>query len=205
MDKINSENKDLWLIGAYREARASYVRSISSYADEWRGSPNLDVVTPKERQLLVGPYVEAVAQLFLETKSIIKKNRFDVRKIFDSHNEKMLNTIKKYNKKGKYRISEYGINIPRIENAMFKQNQIEKLIYDIEAHGDLILDQRSLSKLLVESMSSETCRNVIILLSSVGMLDRKEFPSVVIIRPNGNLESIYMDFLEDIRSRMCEE
>src|SRR5690606_12492214 len=88
----------------------------------------------------------------------------------------------------------------RIASGLLEAEQIENLVDEAE-DGQLRFHQASLACLLVDAMSAESCRKLIVLLANCGFLRRIGRNSVR-VRSKGKLERLYRDLLTAILTQM---
>ena len=76
--------------------------------------------------------------------------------------------------------TRFGLSAARIREAMFQPHQIDLIVH--ESSGErATFDQRSIGKILTQVMSFESCRTLLVLMASAGLLQRRDFRSVVLI------------------------
>ena len=95
-----------------------------------------------------------------------------------------------------------GLSPTRIRKGMFSPDSIPKLVENYRA-GDGAIDQSDLSRLLIEVMSPETCRKMVVMLTDAGYLERWRSPyQSVLVRSTGALERIFALSLRHVRSAL---
>ena len=96
-------------------------------------------------------------------------------------------------------ITRHGITTDRMEKAIVPVGQISMLCM-LNGKERVVLDQRTISRVLVETMSFSTCRDLIEQLAEFGLVERAPMQNCVAVSSNGMLEDIYQTYLDDIRN-----
>jgi hypothetical protein len=92
-----------------------------------------------------------------------------------------------------------GLTPDRIRKGLFAEDSIAKVVENYKGDGSTF-DQSDLSRLLVELMSQETCRKIVVALAEAGYLVRWKSPyHSVLVRSPGVLEAIFARHLRTLR------
>ena len=103
------------------------------------------------------------------------------------------------------RISRMGLTLTRVRQGIFPKDCILKLVENYSLRK-AALDQSDLSRFLIETMSRETCRKTVLVLTRAGYLERERSPyKSILVRSTGVMESLFTDHLEYVRSRLQDE
>ena len=98
-----------------------------------------------------------------------------------------------------------GLSPTRIRKGMFSPDSIPKLVENYRA-GEGAIDQSDLSRLLIEVMSPETSRKMVVMLTEAGYLERWRSPyQSVLVRSTGALERIFAMSLRHVRSALATD
>ena len=96
-----------------------------------------------------------------------------------------------------------GLSPTRVRKGMFSPESIPKLVENYRS-GNGAIDQSDLSRLLIEVMSPETCRKMVVMLTEAGYLERWRSPyQSVLVRSTGALERIFARSLRHLRSELA--
>ena len=97
-----------------------------------------------------------------------------------------------------------GLSPTRVRKGMFSPESIPKLVENYRS-GNGAIDQSDLSRLLIEVMSPETCRKMVVMLTDAGYLERWRSPyQSVLVRSTGALERIFARSLRHVRSALAD-
>ena len=98
-----------------------------------------------------------------------------------------------------------GLSPTRIRKGMFSPDSIPKLVENYRA-GNGAIDQSDLSRLLIEVMSPETSRKMVVMLTEAGYLERWRSPyQSVLVRSTGALERMFARSLRHVRSALAAD
>lgn len=176
-----------------RQARADFYDRVVAFAEEWREKTGGAVLNREERKLLRSDGVAQISEFFFVFRDGDLVDADSIRAFLLRHNEDMTALIES-SEKG---YTRFGLSVARLKEAIFKPHQIDLILHE-SAAGPLTFDQRSIGKILTQVMSFESCRTILVLLASCGLLTRRDFRSVVLISSNGQLEDLYGDYLRSI-------
>jgi hypothetical protein len=95
-----------------------------------------------------------------------------------------------------------GLSKARVEEALFSDTQIEKVVQNI-SDGKLRLDQTDLGRLLGTLRSPETTRKAVVALSKAGLLNRINIGQVIVVS-TGALEKYFEAHLQRIVRMLSE-
>ena len=99
----------------------------------------------------------------------------------------------------------WGLTLTRVRQGIFPKDCILKLVENYSLRK-AALDQSDLSRFLIETMSRETCRKTVLVLTRAGYLERERSPyKSILVRSTGVMESLFTDHLEYVRSRLQDE
>ncbi|MCY4319261.1 MAG: hypothetical protein OXE76_08760 [Alphaproteobacteria bacterium] len=102
------------------------------------------------------------------------------------------------------KLRRLGLTRTRVAQGMFAPDSIPKLVENYRS-GDGALDQSDLARLLIEQMSTETCRKTAVVLTEAGYLERRRTPyKSVLVRSTGVMEHLFAQSLAHVR-RALEE
>lgn len=186
-------SRELHCLNALREGRALFFHSIMSHARQNACQPPGKAADDIDLLLSENTYQVAAFYYMVEERHL--SERSVIRGCLQRHNEDMTALLAD---RAKSRLM--GLPPQRVRGAIFQPHQIEKVVQNVEVidgKSRLRLDQSDLGRLLIEVMSAETCRKVIIGLSNAGLLSRINIGSVMIIS-TGVLESYFRRHLQHI-------
>ena len=102
------------------------------------------------------------------------------------------------------KLHRLGLTRTRVAQGVFAPDSIPKLVENYRSGGGA-LDQSDLSRLLIEQMSTETCRKTAVVLTQAGYLERRRSPyKSVLVRSTGAMEQLFAQSLAHVR-RALEE
>lgn len=184
---------ELICLAALRQARADFFDQVVQVAETSRQSKSEPDLTREERKLLRSDGVAQIAEFFFVLKEAGLTSPAAITGLLERHNADMEALLASCDRG----YTRFGLSAPRIQEAMFKPHQVELILHE-SAGGIVTFDQRSVGKILTQVMSFESCRTLLILLASTGLLQRRDFRSVVLVSSNGRIEDIYREHLRAI-------
>lgn len=190
MDGDQAISLKLICLAAMRQARADFYDQVVKSAEEWRAQKHDTHLTREERKLLRSDGVAQIAEFFFVFRESDLADADGITSFLLRHNEDMTALIESCDRG----YTRFGLSAARIKEALFKPHQIDLIVHE-SASGSLTFDQRSIGKILTQVMSFESCRTILVLLASCGLLTRRDFRSVVLISSNSRLEDLYSDYL----------
>lgn len=184
---------ELLLLFAHRKSRAEFYDQVVSQAESHREAQGEPELTREERKALRSEGLLQIAEFFfaIDEAGISEPER--IRGFLERHNEDM-NAMLETCERG---YTKFGLSAARIKEAILKPHQIELIAHESEG-GQLTFDQRSIGKVLTPQMSFETCRTLLVLMASAGLIRRRDFRSVVLISSNGVIEKMYKTHLSQL-------
>lgn len=184
-------------LAVMRAQRATFFSGVLSRARE--ASP---VIQSEDVKALQGEGVEQIAELLFLFRDLDLSDPKRLRAYLARHNSSILEQVR-FLEASKRGYSDTGVSRDRLEGGIISGDQIEEIVAEAE-DGVVRFDQSTFACLLVDVMSAETCRKLLILLSKFGFLKRTGRLNVR-IRSNGRLEDLFKDYLSGIISAMPEE
>lgn len=197
MTKRN-DKRELICLAAMRQARADFFNALEAHASKQVGLASPSDLDREQRKLLRSEAVAQIAEFFYVLKFGGIAVPDGVRSFLERHNADMKDLMATC--KNGYAIG--GLSKQRIQKSIFSENQINYVLHEC-ASGQLRFDQQSLQRIFTQTMSFETCRTLLVLLSELGFLQRWEF-NQVIIASRGILEDCYRTHLESIVDAIAE-
>lgn len=102
------------------------------------------------------------------------------------------------------RMRRLGLTRTRVEKGVFAPESIPKLVENYRGGG--AIDQSDLSRLLIEAMSTETCRQTAVTLTRAGYLERRVSPwRSVLVRSTGTMERLFAESLAHVRRALAAD
>ena len=96
-----------------------------------------------------------------------------------------------------------GLTRSRVGKGVFSPDSIPKLVENYRGGG--AIDQSDLSRLLIEAMSTETCRQTAVTLTRAGYLQRRLSPwRSVLVRSTGTMERLFAESLAHVRRALAD-
>jgi len=100
------------------------------------------------------------------------------------------------------KMKRLGLRKDRLLDAIFTSDTMPRLIETWKLHPGRI-DQSNLARLLATTMSTETCRKLVVASADAGFLSRsKSAFGAVLVQSNGIVERIFGGVLRDLRRRV---
>ena len=188
-------SSELICLSAMRQARADFYDGVVSFAEDWRCKQQENDLSREERKLLRSDSVAQIAEFFFVLSEGGLNEPERIKAFLSRHNEDMAKLLGNCERG----YTRFGLSAARLKEAHFSPHQINLIIHE-SANGPITFDQRSIGKILTQVMSFESCRTLLVLLASVGLLQRRDFRSLVLISSNGLLEDLYRTQLSAIVS-----
>lgn len=167
---------------------------LAQSAVAFSANDSTEELTSEELRSLKSESVGLISELFYVFRQAGLAKPEKLRAFLDRHNHDMkelaATCVRGYTKT--------GLAQDRIKKSIFTERQIAYVIHE-SSHGELRIDQNSLQRILVQSMSFESCRSKLVLLSKFGLLRRHEYNQVLISSP-GVLEDAYGRHVERVLS-----
>lgn len=196
---------ELQLLAAIRASQAEFCDQLILSAAEFRATNPLKggtVLDAEEIRQLRSPGTTQVAEFFfiIEERGLAEPEA--LRAYLDRHNQSLQAKLDDLRRSGQAYTGN-GLSRDRIASGLLEAGQIETLLDEAE-DGRLRFDQTSLACLLVDAMSAESCRKLLLLLASCGFL-RRIGRNNVRVRSEGKLERLYRLHLSAILERISPQ
>lgn len=191
--QLTDFSTELHLLFAHRRSRAEFYDEVVGCAEDHRREQGEAELTREERKSLRSEGLLQVAEFFFAIDEARINEPRKIRGFLERHNEdmaKMLDTCERG-------YTRFGLSAARVKEAILKSHQIDLIVHESES-GQLTFDQRSIGKILTPQMSFETCRTLLVLMASAGLIRRRDFRSVVLISSNGVIEKMYKAHLNQL-------
>jgi hypothetical protein len=193
---------ELQLLAAIRASQAEFCDQLILSAAEFRavnplkGNTALDA---EEIRQLRSPGTTQVAEFFFIIEERGLGEPAALRAYLDRHNQSLQAKLDDLRRSGQAYTGN-GLSRDRIASGLLEAGQIETLLDEAE-DGRLRFDQTSLACLLVDAMSAESCRKLLLLLANCGFL-RRIGRNNVRVRSEGKLERLYRQHLSAILEKI---
>lgn len=187
---------DLICLAAMRQARATFFDEVEESAASFVGLDATSSIDREHRKLLRSDGLSQIAEFFYVLKYGGLSIPGDLRGFLERHNEDMGRLLASC----RNGYAEGGLSAQRLKRAIFSPSQIDYVLHE-SSSGEPRFDQQSLQRIFTQTMSFETCRNMLVVLADYGLLRRWEF-NQVIIASTGVLEPLYKTHLEAVASEV---
>lgn len=98
-----------------------------------------------------------------------------------------------------------GLEVPRLKRGLFKDEQIEKAVANIEGKTPG-LDQADMQRLMIMLFSPETARRVLTTLEIAGFMQRVETPyRSKIVLSKGVIEKMFSKYLSEVHTAISQQ
>jgi hypothetical protein len=184
---------ELICLTALRQARADFFAAVVETAEGWRRSRGEPDLSPEERKVLRSEGVAQIAEFFFVLHEAGLTSPAAIASFLGRHNADMQALLDSCTRG----YTRFGLSAARIREAMFQPHQVDLIVHE-SAGYTVTFDQRSIGKILTQVMSFESCRTLIVLLAGTGLLQRRDFRSVVLVSSKGIIESHYRQHLRSI-------
>ena len=194
---VLSLSPELVCLMALRQARADFFDAVGEAAEEWRRAQREPELSRDERRLMRSDGVAQIAEFFFVLRDAGLTSPAAIADFLRRHNADMQALLDSCSRG----YTRFGLSAARIREAMFQPHQIDLIVH--ESSGErATFDQRSIGKILTQVMSFESCRTLLVLMASAGLLQRRDFRSVVLISSHGTIEDIYRRHLRSMVEAM---
>lgn len=183
---------ELLCLAALRSARARFFGEIETQAAAHAGLPSVADLNREHRKLLRSEPVAQIAEFFYVLRDGEITVPDGLKAFLERHNEDMAALLASC--RNGYTVG--GLSAQRIKRSMFSKAQINYVLHE-SSNGQIRFDQQALQRIFTQTMSFESCRTLLVLLSDFGFLHRWEF-NQVIIASTGKLEDLYADHLGSV-------
>lgn len=183
---------DLVCLAALRGARAAFFSGVEAHAAAHAGLDGPSALDREHRRLLRSDAVAQIAEFYYVLRHGGIEIPDGLRGFLERHNADMEALLASC--RNGYTVG--GLSAARIKRSMFSEAQINYVLHE-SAGGTPRFDQQSLQRIFTQTMSFETCRTLLVLLSEFGFLQRWEF-NQVIIGSRGVLEDLYGQHIRGI-------
>jgi len=184
--KQSELDQDIRLYECIAAARANFYDQIVE-----RSNPEAKA-DPRE---LRGDTVYQIAEFFYFLHIFGIRTPQKLRALAEIHTDKISKLMKNPEEQKKL-----GVYAQRLGDALFdSEEKLERLIIH-SADGLIRLSQSDLSRLLVEYMSPETCRQAVKVLGEAGYLRLTKSPfGAILVSSSGDLEEIFAEHVRNLR------
>jgi hypothetical protein len=192
------ESIELTCLIALREARAAFINEIVLHGRNHAAAANnsKNELTKEDIDLLRDEGYH-IAEFYYLVEQYKLADRTKIRLFLERHNEDMEEYASNKEKR-----DLLGLSKARVEEALFSDTQIEKVVQNI-SDGKLRLDQTDLGRLLGTLRSPETTRKAVVALSKAGLLNRINIGQVIVVS-TGALEKYFEAHLQRIVRMLSE-
>jgi hypothetical protein len=138
-----------------------------------------------------------LAEYYYLLKALRLESVEDLKRVIKLHNDHLVTLSKDAGKLGRL-----GLTRERLLDAMFTADTLPRVLQNWRENPGAI-DQSNLGRLLVTTMSAETCRKVVVAGAEAGFLRRHRTSyGTVLVVSNGRMERIFGECLRDMRRRV---
>lgn len=130
-----------------------------------------------------------VAEILYLLKATVADSPDELRTLLQTHSDSIRAAKRKLDKSSDV-TTDSGLTPTRLKRGIFTPLQIESAVSELEGTGKLTIDQRVFAGLLIETMSAETNRQVLLTLADCGFIKRIG-KTTVRIGSQGILEDLY--------------
>lgn len=187
-----SLSRSVRFVAVYRASWSAFFDEIVQAAVAAKIEPESNSFSSEELRALQSDGVGLISEFFYLVRTAGLSSPSKLRGFLDRHNADMKNLAESC--QGGY--TKTGLSLERIQKSIFSEKQIAYVMHE-SSHGELRLDQNSLQRIFVQSMSFESCRSKLVLLAEFGLLRRHEYNQVLISSP-GILEDAYARHVERV-------
>lgn len=184
---------ELLLLFAYRKSSADFYDRVVDHAETHRAGRGEPELSREERKSLRSDGLLQIAEFFFAIGEAGITTPEAIRGFLGRHNDDMQAMLETCERG----YTRFGLSAARIREAVLQPHQIDLIVHESEG-GPLTFDQRSIGKILTPQMSFETCRTLLVLMASAGLIRRRDFRSVVLISSNGVIEGMYRDHMRSL-------
>ena len=140
-----------------------------------------------------------MAEFYYLLRALDIKTAEQIENLTNIHNDDIIKLTK-----DTARMARMGLSNDRLLNAIFTSDTLPRLVESLREQPGAI-DQSNLARFLAESMSTETCRKVVVASQSAGFLARERTHyGTVMISSLGVLEEIFGQCVRDARKRLAK-
>jgi hypothetical protein len=189
---------ELQLLAAIRASQAAFCDQLIAAAREHRAANPVDgrtVLDAEEVRQLRSDGTAQLAEFFFSIEEMGLGEPVALRAYLNRHNDALQAKLNELRRDGEA-YTPNGLSRDRIAGGLLEAAQIDHLIEEAE-DGRLRFDQGNLACLLVDAMSAESCRKLVLVLANCGFL-RRIGRNNVRIRSEGKLETLYRAHLSAI-------
>lgn len=192
-EQVTEISQELLLLFAFRKSTADFYDQVVAHAEAHRKEQGESELSREERKALRSEGLLQVAEFFFAIGDAGISSAARIRGFLERHNEDMQAMLETCERG----YTKFGLSAARIKDAVLRKHQIDLIVHESEG-GQLTFDQRSIGKILTPQMSFETCRTLLVLMASAGLIRRRDFRSVVLISSNGVIEEMYRSHLRHL-------
>jgi hypothetical protein len=181
-------------VAVYRASWSEFFEDLALFALRGQDGLKKSELSLEDLRSLKSEGVGLISELFYIFRSAGLSSPTKLQGFLERHNSDMRALIASCQRGH----TATGLSADRIKKSIFTERQIAYVIHE-SSHGELRLDQNSLQRILIQSMSFESCRSKLVLLAKFGLLRRHEYNQVLISSP-GTLEDAYGRHLDRVLS-----
>jgi len=190
-------NQEFQCLGITRMAKQAFFAKIVGHAKDHLA---VDYLSADHRKRLRSSDTMLVAELLFMLRTSVSGRPDMLASALEAHNEALRVSIED----AKNGYSSSGVPVSRLKKALIGVREIERLRGLDPIGFEIELDQSSISKLLVESMSPEQCRLTLLALSDCGLLKRRSRKLSQEISSDGTLEGFVEEYLSTLIKKLAE-
>jgi hypothetical protein len=184
---IQNESRELACLTALRSARARFFGDVAAHAAGHAPESRREAdgrLMPEYLGLIRSEGAAQIAEFLFVVEELGLRDGTRFRTYIENHNRAMEGYLGEPG-----RMRALGLTPQRVKAARFSEEQIN-FVATVSPPGELMLDQSAMGRLLVETMSTETCRKIVVALAEGGLITRRTVGQVL-IGSNGVLERLY--------------
>lgn len=183
-------NRELDCLEATRTAQEEFRRAITEHARESRRAEDKEL-SREDVEILRSDFTYKIAQFYYTALEAHLIEPARLRAFLKYRNEEMQKLIDSKSERDLLKLSS-----SIVQGALFTPTNINNVIHmNRGSPGPLVLNQKYLGSLLIEYMSRESCRKIIVGLGSLGLLNRNPTGETLIETEN-ILEMFFKKHLE---------
>ena len=195
---------ELHLLAAIRASQLAFCDQLIAAALEYRAANPVrgsSVLSPDEIRQLRSDGTAQLAEFFFTIEERGLAEPVALRAYLNRHNDALQAKLEGLRKDGQA-FTRNGLSRDRIAGGLLEAAQIDNLVEEAE-DGRLRFDQTNLACLLVDAMSAESCRKLVLVLANCGFL-RRIGRNNVRVRSEGKLERLYRAHLTAILQQLAK-
>lgn len=197
-----STSAELSCLVAINDARLWFLKSVLAAAEAHRRDNPVDgsnELTDLEISKLRSNGVAQIAELFFLLDDMEVRRPDKLRIFLETHNEAVREKIDALVVSGDH-YTDSGLSRDRLRDGLLSSDQIQTILDEAEELR-VQFSQSALAGLLTFEMSPESCRDLILVLASCGLLRRRGEKTIRVFSP-GVLEGLYREHLAIVIKRI---